>query len=119
MLGNLGGGELILVLVIALLVLGAKRLPDAGRVVGKGLRDMRRAISEAQDAVMGDSLDELRGPLRPLRPPPPTPPPPSPPSPPAPPASSATPAGPPAPPSAPPSPDSGQQQGGRTGKPNP
>jgi len=33
------GGELLLLLVIALLVLGAHRLPEAGRLVGKGLRD--------------------------------------------------------------------------------
>jgi sec-independent protein translocase protein TatA len=52
MLGNLGGGELILLLVIALLVFGANRLPEAGRAVGKGLRQFRRALSEAQDAVM-------------------------------------------------------------------
>ena len=51
MLGNLGGGELILLLVIALLVFGANRLPEAGRTVGKGLRQFRRALSEAQDAV--------------------------------------------------------------------
>jgi sec-independent protein translocase protein TatA len=68
MLGNLGGVELIIVLVIALLALGAKRLPEAGRVVGKGLRDMRRALSEAQDAVMG--TDEPRR-APPTLPPPP------------------------------------------------
>lgn len=51
MLGNLGAGEIILLLVIALLVFGANRLPEAGRTVGKGLREFRRALSEAQDAV--------------------------------------------------------------------
>lgn len=63
MLGNLGGGELILLLVIALLVFGAGRLPEAGRTVGKGLREFRRALSEAQDAVM----------RQPSEPPPPKP----------------------------------------------
>ena len=75
MLGNLGGVELIIVLVIALLALGAKRLPDAGRVVGKGLRDMRRALSEAQDAVMGSDEPRRQPPPPPLPPPSQLPPP--------------------------------------------
>jgi sec-independent protein translocase protein TatA len=37
--------ELIVVLVIALVVLGPKRLPDAGRSVGNGLREFKDAIS--------------------------------------------------------------------------
>jgi sec-independent protein translocase protein TatA len=37
--------HLLLVLVVALLVLGPKRLPEAGRALGKGLRDFRSAMS--------------------------------------------------------------------------
>ena len=37
--------HLLLVLVVALLVLGPKRLPEAGRALGKGIRDFRGAIS--------------------------------------------------------------------------
>jgi sec-independent protein translocase protein TatA len=37
--------ELIVVLVIALVVLGPKRLPDAGRSVGKGMREFKDAIT--------------------------------------------------------------------------
>jgi sec-independent protein translocase protein TatA len=58
MLGNLGGGELLLLLVIALLVFGANRLPEAGRTVGKGLRAFRRALTEAQDAVTRAPADD-------------------------------------------------------------
>lgn len=61
MLGNLGGGEIIFLIVIALLVFGAGRLPEAGRAVGKGLRDFRRALSEAQDAVRRAPEDEPAG----------------------------------------------------------
>ena len=46
---SIGPGELIVVLVIALLVLGPKRLPDAGRSVGKGIREFKDAISGADD----------------------------------------------------------------------
>ncbi len=37
--------HLLFVLVIALLVLGPKRLPEVGRSLGKGLRDFRNALS--------------------------------------------------------------------------
>jgi sec-independent protein translocase protein TatA len=43
--------HLLFVLVVALLVLGPKRLPEVGRSLGKGLRDFRGALS-------GDDRDE-------------------------------------------------------------
>jgi sec-independent protein translocase protein TatA len=58
MLGNLGGSEMIILIIIALLVFGAGRLPEAGRAVGKGLREFRRALSEAQDAIQRAPGDE-------------------------------------------------------------
>jgi sec-independent protein translocase protein TatA len=41
--------HLIFVLVVALLVLGPKRLPEAGRALGRGIRDFRTAISGEDD----------------------------------------------------------------------
>jgi sec-independent protein translocase protein TatA len=41
--------ELIIVLVIALLILGPKRLPEAGRSVGHGLRSFKDAITGGGD----------------------------------------------------------------------
>jgi sec-independent protein translocase protein TatA len=37
--------HLLIVLVVALVVLGPKRLPDAGRALGQGLREFRHSIS--------------------------------------------------------------------------
>jgi sec-independent protein translocase protein TatA len=51
MFGNLGGGEIVILLLIVLLVFGANRLPDAGRAVGKGLREFKRALSDVEDSV--------------------------------------------------------------------
>jgi sec-independent protein translocase protein TatA len=42
--------HLLFVLVVALLVLGPKRLPEVGRALGKGLRDFRGAISGEEPA---------------------------------------------------------------------
>jgi sec-independent protein translocase protein TatA len=37
--------HLLFVLIVALLVLGPKRLPEASRAIGKGIRDFRMAVS--------------------------------------------------------------------------
>lgn len=46
---NVGPMELIVVLVIALLVLGPKKLPEAGRSIGKGLREFKDGIAGKTD----------------------------------------------------------------------
>jgi sec-independent protein translocase protein TatA len=42
---NVGPMELIIVLVIALIVLGPKRLPEAGRSIGRGMREFKDSLS--------------------------------------------------------------------------
>jgi sec-independent protein translocase protein TatA len=48
---NIGPGELILVLIIALIVVGPGKLPDVGAAIGKSLREFRRAASDVSDAA--------------------------------------------------------------------
>ena len=42
-LGGMGGGEIFLLLVIILLLFGAKRIPDLARGIGKGLKEFKDA----------------------------------------------------------------------------
>jgi sec-independent protein translocase protein TatA len=49
--GSLSGGEIVILLLIVLLVFGAGRLPEAGKAVGKGLREFKRALSEAESSI--------------------------------------------------------------------
>ena len=42
---NIGPMELIIVLVIALLVIGPKRLPEVGKSLGRGMREFKDSIS--------------------------------------------------------------------------
>ena len=42
---GIGPGELIIVLVLALIILGPKRLPEVGRSVGRGMREFKEGIS--------------------------------------------------------------------------
>jgi TatA/E family protein of Tat protein translocase len=42
---NVGPMEVIIVLAVALIILGPKRLPDAGRALGSGIRNLRRSLN--------------------------------------------------------------------------
>jgi sec-independent protein translocase protein TatA len=50
--GNLGVWEILLIMVVVLLLFGAKRLPEVGSSIGKGIREFKRSISDTQDAIM-------------------------------------------------------------------
>jgi sec-independent protein translocase protein TatA len=42
--------HLIILLVVALVVLGPKKLPEAGRALGQGLREFKHSVSDTADA---------------------------------------------------------------------
>jgi sec-independent protein translocase protein TatA len=42
---NIGTGEIILLLLVALLLFGAKRLPEIGRSLGSGMREFKDSVS--------------------------------------------------------------------------
>jgi len=52
---NIGPGELIIILVIALVVLGPGKLPDVASSLGKSLREFRKAASDVTDAAKIDA----------------------------------------------------------------
>jgi sec-independent protein translocase protein TatA len=51
--GSIGPLELVIVLAIALIVLGPKKLPEVGRSIGNGMREFKESIS-------GEKRDEDR-----------------------------------------------------------
>jgi sec-independent protein translocase protein TatA len=53
--------EVVLVLVIALLVLGPKKLPDVARSVGKGMREFKDALSDVDHRNNHDDDAEFPG----------------------------------------------------------
>jgi sec-independent protein translocase protein TatA len=44
--------EILVILLVVLLLFGAKRLPEVGSSIGKGIREFKRSISDTQDAIM-------------------------------------------------------------------
>ena len=55
---NIGPAEMIVILVIALIVFGPKRLPEIGRTVGKSLKEFRRATQDIREQFEGSIEDE-------------------------------------------------------------
>jgi sec-independent protein translocase protein TatA len=59
-MGNIGGQELFLILLIVLVFFGAKKLPELARGLGQGIREFRKAARDVKDEVEKevDKLDE-------------------------------------------------------------
>ena len=56
---GIGMPELIIIFVIALIIIGPKKLPDLARALGKGMAEFRKATNEIKSNL--DMGDELRG----------------------------------------------------------
>lgn len=55
---GMGFGEILLIALVALIVVGPERLPEAARTIGKGIAEIRRAVEPAQ-SVWRDISTEL------------------------------------------------------------
>ena len=54
--GWIGPGEIVILLIVALLVFGPKRLPEMGRSIGKGMREFKTSLTMSDD---DDAVPEL------------------------------------------------------------
>ena len=54
---NLGFGEIVLILLLALIIFGPRRLPEMGRTIGKSLKEFRKATSDLRQELEVD-LDQ-------------------------------------------------------------
>lgn len=62
----IGGQEIIIVLVFVLLLFGSKKIPDFAQMMGKGMREFRRATDEIKREInegtkdVKDDFDDLK-----------------------------------------------------------
>jgi sec-independent protein translocase protein TatA len=49
MFGNLGFGEILLILLIVVLIFGTSRIPDLGRGLGEGIRNFKKSVRGEED----------------------------------------------------------------------
>ncbi|HAD75905.1 MAG TPA: hypothetical protein DCG16_08980 [Gemmatimonadetes bacterium] len=57
-IGGLGMGEMIVIFLVVLLLFGAKRLPEIGSSLGKGIREFKGSIKEIEKEVRDDTADD-------------------------------------------------------------
>jgi len=55
---NIGMGELIVIMAIALIVFGPKKLPEVGKGIGKALREFNKAKSDFMESINAEADDE-------------------------------------------------------------
>ena len=59
MFGSIGGTELLVIMVIALLIFGPRKLPELGKSIGKGLSEFKRASNDLRRSLEEElSLEE-------------------------------------------------------------
>ncbi len=59
---DLGFQELIVIFIVALLVFGPKKLPELARTLGKGVRDIRQAMSGVKEQIDAE-IQEVKDPV--------------------------------------------------------
>jgi TatA/E family protein of Tat protein translocase len=68
MFGNIGFPELLIILAIALLVFGPKKLPEVGRSIGKAVREFRRTSDEIkgkiEEEIQASEFKEIKDELK-------------------------------------------------------
>ena len=65
--GNLGFGEILLIVLIVLLLFGAKRIPEIAGSMGKGIREFKKSMNDVQTSITQevaprDDRERLRAP---------------------------------------------------------
>lgn len=58
MFENLGFGELLVILIIALVIFGPGKLPELGRSLGKAIREFKSAVRDVQAEIARAASDE-------------------------------------------------------------
>ena len=62
MFGSIGGPELLVIFLVALLIFGPRKLPELGRMLGKGIGEFRRATNDLKSSLETEvALEETAG----------------------------------------------------------
>ncbi|HXF49314.1 MAG TPA: twin-arginine translocase TatA/TatE family subunit [Verrucomicrobiae bacterium] len=59
MFGNFGAQEIILILLVLLLLFGAKKIPELARGLGRGIHEFKRAVREGEESLNPDETKKI------------------------------------------------------------
>lgn len=51
MFGNLGATEIILIILVILLLFGARKIPELAQGLGKGMKEFKKAVRDVEDEI--------------------------------------------------------------------
>jgi len=57
MFGNMGMGEIALIMVVILLLFGAKRIPEIAGSFGKGIREFKKSVNDVDRSIREETRD--------------------------------------------------------------
>ncbi|MDZ7623268.1 MAG: twin-arginine translocase TatA/TatE family subunit [Ignavibacteriaceae bacterium] len=60
MFGNLGAGEIILIVLVVLLLFGAKKIPELARGIGKGMSEFKKGIKDVETEIKSADTDSKK-----------------------------------------------------------
>jgi sec-independent protein translocase protein TatA len=60
MFGNLGAGEIILIVLVILLLFGAKKIPELARGIGKGMGEFKKGLKDVEDEIKNAEKDSKK-----------------------------------------------------------
>ncbi|QQS34674.1 MAG: twin-arginine translocase TatA/TatE family subunit [Ignavibacteriales bacterium] len=58
MFGNLGAGEIILILLVILLLFGAKKIPELAQGLGKGMKEFKKSLKDVEEEIKVTDSDK-------------------------------------------------------------
>ena len=60
MFGNLGAGEIILILLVILILFGAKKIPELARGIGKGMSEFKKGLKDVEDEIKNSETESKK-----------------------------------------------------------
>ena len=60
MFGNLGAGEIILIVLVVLLLFGAKKIPELARGIGKGMSEFKKGLKDVENEIKSADDDSKK-----------------------------------------------------------
>jgi len=60
MFGNIGTPEIILILLVVLILFGAKKLPELAQGLGKGIREFKKSMKDVEDEIKSEPVEKKK-----------------------------------------------------------
>ncbi len=60
MFGNIGATEILVILLIVLILFGAKKIPELAKGIGKGMKEFKKAVKEVEEDINLDDTSEKK-----------------------------------------------------------